>query len=68
MIMELVVEDVFFKQILKLLEEFPDVINPTNNLPPHRTQDNSIAIKPEEFPLSIQLYGYPHSQEVKLKS
>lgn len=47
-------------EISGLLEEFDEVFKEPSSLPPMRSHDHSISLKPKAEPVNIRPYRYPH--------
>jgi hypothetical protein len=48
------------KEISDLLQEFEDIFVDSSNLPPHRTCDHAIILKPDSKPPNQRPYRVPH--------
>lgn len=53
--------------IADMLKEFPTITETQGELPPHRTRDHSISLRPGEQPPNIRPYRYPHSQKAAIE-
>lgn len=53
--------------ISSLLLEFQDVFQEPKSLPPQRSHDHSIPLKPGSQPISIRPYGYPHLKKSEIE-
>ncbi|KAJ0810360.1 putative nucleotidyltransferase, Ribonuclease H [Helianthus annuus] len=50
-----------------LLDEFPAVFQPPQQLPPAREQDHRINLLPDKPPVSVKPYRYPHFQKQEIE-
>ncbi|KAL4309574.1 hypothetical protein GQ457_01G052960 [Hibiscus cannabinus] len=53
--------------IQPLLEEFKDVFQEPTGLPPKRTHDHAITLKPEATPVNLRPYRFPFHQKTEVE-
>lgn len=55
------------QEVQSLLDQFLEVQVAVKGLPPRRTQDHAVEIKPNAQPPNIRPYRYPHSQKEEIE-
>ena len=53
--------------ITALLDQFPEVFQEPTQLPPNRSLDHQIPLKPGAQAFKIKPYWYPHSQKTEIE-
>ena len=53
--------------LTKILNEFTQVFEPPNSLPPFRTHDHAIPLQPNSGPVNVRPYRYPYYQKTEIE-
>ena len=61
-------KDISNLEVEKLLSQFEAVFQEPKELPPSRTHDHHIPLKPGEEPPNIRPYRYPYFQKIEIES
>ncbi|XP_061347791.1 uncharacterized protein LOC133293270 [Gastrolobium bilobum] len=62
-----VVSDDNHPAVTKLLQEFDELFQEPQKLPPHRQLDHHIHLQPETTPVNVRPYRYPHFQKGEIE-
>ena len=55
------------QEVEALLQEYKDVFQTPNSLPPSRSVDHEIPLKPEAQPFKLKPYRYPHCHKEEIE-
>ena len=53
--------------LVNLLTTYQGVFDPPTSLPPHRRHDHQIPLQPNNGPVNVQPYRYPHYQKSEIE-
>lgn len=54
-------------EINHLLDQFSEIFEAPKNLPPKRSPDHQILLKPNSYPFKLKPYRYSHSQKTEIE-
>ncbi|XP_027120880.2 uncharacterized protein [Coffea arabica] len=60
-------EEIIPQRVRELLQEFEDVFQTPSSLPPSRSVDHAIHLKPDAQPFKLKPYRYPHCHKEEIE-